>query len=56
MKSLAELSKTELLSLMGQEFNTDRVKRSCECATCGETDKAEFYYICDQCEADNAED
>jgi hypothetical protein len=48
MKEMKELSKDELLNLLYNEFNVS-TQEQCECAACGKTKFADYYYICDTC-------
>lgn len=51
MKSIQELSKSELIGLIHHHLpDTPFSDPCCECAVCGETADAQYYYICDDCE------
>ncbi len=50
MKSLDELTKEELKSLWINIIPQLPIVMKClECAACGKTSKAKYYYICDSC-------
>lgn len=51
MKKIIELTKEEIISFVLNKLPTIDLNEEClECASCGETDKAKYYYICDDCE------
>ena len=51
MKSIKELSKDELVSMVLNNMpDVGITVTTFECAVCGKTDKADYYYICDACE------
>ena len=50
MKKIKELSKAELERAFTHQFqDVCFFDGQFECAVCGETEKALFYYICDEC-------
>ena len=51
MKQLKELSKQELLGLIYNNLFSTKTDGSdiCECACCGQTSNAKYYYECDEC-------
>jgi hypothetical protein len=49
MKKLHDLSKQELISLILNVLQIGVAEESIECAGCGKTSKAKFYYVCDEC-------
>ena len=60
MRAIKELSKDELISLIYNihdypENGYNVSDPLAECASCGNTGKAEYYFICDRCnESDKA--
>ena len=57
MKKLDELEREELISLIYNALPMIRINEEClECAVCGKTDKAQYYYICSDCSKLLAED
>lgn len=50
MKKITELTKEELISLLYNNFSIVNVHEEvCECAACGDTGAAQFFYVCDNC-------
>lgn len=49
MDNITELSKEELKSLILNTLQIGIAEKSIECAGCGKTGKAKFYYVCDRC-------
>lgn len=50
MKKLKDLSKTELLSFIYNHMKDINIHDDlAECASCGTTAEAPYYYICDKC-------
>lgn len=50
MSNITELSKTELLHFIYYNVENFSITHSIvECAACGNNNKADFYYICDEC-------
>ncbi len=50
MKTIKELSRGELENAFRTQCKSSDFKEpEFECACCGDTDKAKFYYICDGC-------
>ena len=59
MKKIIDLTKSELLNFISNNMNNGTVDvfaETCECAACGTTDKALYYYICENCENDLKDD
>ncbi len=49
MKNFQNLTKDELISLLYNNFNFSVIEENLECAGCGLTPDAKYYYICDRC-------
>ncbi len=50
MKKITELEKEELVSLILNAIPKLGIGEEClECAVCGKTAKARYYYICNNC-------
>ena len=49
MKKIKDLTKEELLSLIYTSLDVND-EEYIECACCGDTSKAKYYYICEYCE------
>ncbi len=50
MKKITELKKEELIHFIFNNLPTLDINEECiECAACGETDEAKYYYICTDC-------
>ncbi len=50
MKKIVELDKEELIGFIYNNLPTLNIwAKYIECAVCGKTDKAKYYYICTDC-------
>lgn len=48
-RKLSDLTKNELLSILYNDYDLHN-GIICECAACGEDDKAQIYFVCDNCQ------
>lgn len=56
MKALDDLSREELVNVLYNSFGADVYAKTAECASCGDSKDAKYYYICDNCEKRLAND
>lgn len=50
MKKLIDLSETELINFIQKRYRfVDVQEDAAECAVCGTTEDAKYYYCCDDC-------